>query len=429
MPAHQRKKTGRKPLSKDLPREQIIHDLSPEEKVCACGCELTEIKPETSEQLDIVPAKIIVIQHVCKKYACKSCEDTIKTAKKPAQPIPKSIASPGLLAHVLTSKFQYHLPLYRQEQILNAIGADIARKTLSLWVIRCAQLLQPLVDLLRNDILKYPVAYADETTLQVLKEDGKTAQSKSYLWAFGGGPSDRRCYLYQYHPGREHKIAVDFFKEFEGFVHCDGYQAYDTLSVANPHVKQVGCWYHVRRKFFDAAKVSKKSGMAAWFIKRIQRLSKIESKLKEQALPAEEIKKQRQESAKPIIDKIKNKLDELVDKTPAAGLLGKAINYTLKQWPKLLVYLDDGRLEISNNRMERAMKPFAVGRKNWLFANSTAGAHAAANIFSLIETCKANGVSPYDWLRYTLTQLPACQSDEEYQALMPFNFDSKSKSN
>jgi len=423
IPEHTRKKAGRKSLAKELPRKQIIHDLTADEKVCSCGCGLTHIGDEITEQLDIVPAKIYVIQHVCRKYACKGgCENTIKTAKKPKQPIPKSVAAPGLLAHVLTQKFQYHLPLYRQEQMLKGIGVEILRNTLSLWIIKCGQLFQPLVNLLQDEILSYDIAYADESTLQVLKEENKTAQSTSYMWVFGGGPPERFCYLYQYHPNRKHQIAIDFFNGYKGYLHCDGYQAYDSLSAINKEVVQVGCWYHARRKFTDAAKVSKKTGMADWFIKQIQRLAKVEKVITTDELTPEQAHAYRNEHAPEIIDKIKTKLDELQDKTAPQGLLGKAINYTLSQWPKLVKYLEDGRLEISNNKMERAIKPFAVGRKNWLFANSTNGAHAAANIFSLIETCKAHKVDPYNWLRDTLTKIPACETLEQYEKLMPFNF-------
>lgn len=422
VPEYQRKKAGRKGLAKDLPREQIIYDLSDEEKICSCGCELTPIGDETTEQLDIVPAKITVIQHVCKKYACKQCEETIKTAKKPKQPIPKSVAAPGLLAQVLTSKFQYHLPLYRQEQMLKALGAELSRNTLSLWVIRCAELLQPLVNLMQDEILNYDVSYADESTLQVLKENNKSAESKSYMWVFGGGPPDRFSYVYQYHPNRKHSIAIDFFNEYQGYCHCDGYGAYDAVSVINKQFKQAGCWYHARRKFTDAAKVSKKAGMADWFIKQIQRLAKIEKFITTEKLDAAQTKTYRLEHAPAVIDKIKQKLEALHDKTAPQCLLGKAIHYMQNQWPKLQTYLEDGRLEISNNRMERAMKPFAVGRKNWLFANSVAGAHAAANIFSLIETCKAHKINPYDWLRDTLTKIPACEALEDYEALMPWEY-------
>ncbi len=422
IPEHQRKKRGKKSLDKNLPREIVVHDLSDADKICGCGKALTCIGDDTTEQLDIIPAKIYVIRHVCKKYACNHCKNTIKAAKKPKQPIPKSIAAPGLLAHVLTSKFQFHLPLYRQEKMIQAIGAEIPRNTLSLWVIKCSKLLQPLVNLLQDEILEYDIAYADESTLQVLKEPNKIAQSKSYLWAFGGGPPGRFCYLYQYHSSRKHQIAKDFFHDFKGYLHCDGYYAYDNLAKDNYAVKQAGCWYHVRRKFMDASKVSKKAGMADWFLKQIQRLAKMEKHIKHHKFTPDQTKAYRNEHAPAIIEKIKTKLGELQDQTPEQGLLGKAIHYALRQWPKLQTYLGDGRLDISNNRMERSIKPFAVGRKNWLFANSVDGAHAAANIFSLIETCKAHNVNPYDWLRETLAKIPACETLEQFEALMPFHF-------
>ena len=423
IPVNGRKKSGRKGLPKNLPRERIEYDLTDEEKICDCGCQLVCIGEEITEQLDIVPAQIKVLQHVCKKYACQTgCKDNIKTAKKPKQPIPKSVAAPGLLAQVLTSKFQYHLPLYRQEQMLKAIGAEISRNTLSLWVIRCSQLLQPLVNLLQDEILSYDVSYADESTLQVLKEDNKTAESKSYMWVFGGGSPGRFSYLYQYHPSRQHQIAIDFFTDYQGYLHCDGYGAYDAVSKLNKQVIQSGCWYHARRKFTDAAKVSKKVGMADWFIKQIQRLAKVEKVITTEKQSPEQAKATREKHVPAIMNKIKEKLFELQDKAPPQSLLAKAIYYMQSQWPKLQTYLKDGRLEISNNRMERAMKPFAVGRKNWLFANSVDGAHAAANIFSLIETCKAHEVDPYDWLRDTLTKIPACETLEQYEALMPWQF-------
>ena len=257
---HSRKKHAdtRKPLPEFLPRKQVIHDLSDNDKHCACGCALREIGSVKTEQLEIIPAQLFVIEHIQKKYACKGCEQTLKTAKKPKQPIPKSMAGPGLLAHVLSEKFEFHLPLYRQEKRLQRLGCDIPRATLSQWVIKCAKLLQPLANLLEDEILNHEVAYADETTVQVLKEPNKRAQSKSYLWLYSGGPPDRFVHVGRYHPGRQHSHAIEFFEGFAGYQHCDGYQAYDRLSDMNPNMKQVGCWFHVRRKFVDAAKVGKK---------------------------------------------------------------------------------------------------------------------------------------------------------------------------
>ncbi len=421
VPVHTRKK-GRKPLSKALPREQVIYDLPESEKICDCGCPLIHIGDERTEQLDIIPAKIVVIEHLQKKYACRGCEQTIRTAKKALQPIPKSLAAPGLLAHVLTQKFQFHLPLYRQEQMLQAIGIDIPRATLSLWVIRCAQLLQPLVNLLQDEILTYDVAYADESTVQVLKEPGKTVESTSYLWVFSGGAPERFSVVYQYFPNRAHAIAVDFLGDFKGYLHCDGYQAYDALAEKNRALTQVGCWYHARRKFVEAAKASQKAGIAAWYLKHIQRLAKIEKLITASLVSADQIKTYRNEHAPDIIKKIKEKLDEDIKHVPPQSLLGKALSYTLNQWPKLQTYLCDGRLEISNNRMERMIKPFAVGRKNWLFCNSVEGAKAAAIIYSLIETCKTHQVNGYDWLRDTLTKIPTCETLEQFEALLPFHF-------
>jgi transposase len=305
--------------------------------------------------------------------------------------------------------------------MLHALGIDIPRATLSHWVIKSSQLLQPLVNLQQDKILSYDVAYADESTVQVLKEANKEAQSKSYMWVFGGGPPEAFSICYQYHPSRAHAIATEFFEGYSGYLHSDGYQAYDSLAKLNTTVTLVGCWYHLRRKFSEAAKVSKKSGLSEWFLKQIQRLSKAEKFAVTSKLSYEQIVQLRQEKAKPIIDKIKLKLDEQLSKVPEQSLLGKAIAYGLNQWPKLLSYLKDGRLEISNNRMERAIKPFATGRKNWLFANSVAGAKAAAIIFSLVETCKFHEVDVYHWFRHALENLPNCETVEDFEALLPFN--------
>lgn len=422
IPAHTRKKPGRKPLPKEYPRIEILHDLSDAEKVCACGHPLTCIGDERTEQLDIIPEKIYVLVHVHKKYACSHCEETIKTATKPKQPIPQSIAAPGLLAHVLTRKFQFHLPLYRQEQLLQSIGVDIPRATLSHWVIQCGRLLQPLVNLLEDEIRGYDVAYSDESTVQVLKEPDKPAESQSYMWCFSGGTPNRFSYVYHYHPNRSYQKVIDFFADFKGYLHCDGYQAYDNLKTQYPAITLVGCWYHVRRKFVEAAKVSHQKGLANYFIEQIQKLSKIEKAIQANGFNPNDARSYRQAHAQKTIQKIKTKLDDYQSKVSSQSLLGKAIGYALNQWPKLLTYLKDGRLEISNNRMERAIKPFTIGRKNWLFANSVDGAKAAAIIYSLIETCKAHQVNPYDWLRDTLTQIPNCQTVEAFEVLLPFNF-------
>ena len=421
--SHTRKKTpGRKPLPASLPREQRIHDLKDEEKTCACGHELTHIKDETSEQLEIIPAKVYVIEHVRKKYACKHCEETIKTSPMPAQPIPRSIAAPGLLSHVLVSKFQDHLPLYRQEQMLRRIGVDIPRSTLCLWVIRCAELLKPLMNIIKQQIISYDIAYSDETTIQVLKDPNKGVQSKKYMWLFAGGLPDKFSFYYHYHHARSHDVAVNFFDGYKGYIHCDGFPGYDTLAAKSSDITLSGCLYHARRKFVEIIKVIQaKEGVACDVLKYITLLAKIEEEIKE--FSRENKFNTRLEKAKPVLDELHAYLVAVRPRVLPKSPLGQAVSYTLNQWPKLITYLKDGRLENNNNRSERAIKPFAIGRKGWLFADSVAGAHAAAIIFSLVETCKYHDIEAYDWFRYVLQQIPFCKSTTEIESLLPFNID------
>ena len=416
------KSVGRKPLPENLPREQRIYDLSEEEKQCTCGQRLTHIKDETCEQLDIIPAKIYVIQHVRKKYACKSCEEIIKTASMSAQPIPRSIASPGLLSHVLVSKFEDHLPLHRQEQMLRRIGIDIPRATLCLWVIRAAELFKPMMQLMHKNIINYDVAYSDETTVQVIKEPNKGVNSKKYMWLFSGGAPSKFCFYYRYHHSRSHEVPLDFFDGYKGYIHCDGFPAYDTLSAKFSEIKLSGCLYHARRKFVEIIKVTQaKEGVAHDVLAYIAKLAKIEEEIKK--LNAEDKYNLRLEKSKPLLNDLHHYLIAMQPRTLPKSPLGQAMSYTLNQWPKLLTYLADGRLENNNNRSERAIKPFVIGRKGWLFADSVAGAHAAAIIFSLVETCKHHQVESYDWFRYVLQQLPLCQSSDDVEKFLPFNVD------
>lgn len=421
--SYTRKKTpGRKPLPAELPRIPKIYDLSDPEKVCSCGCMLTFIKDEKSEQLEIIPAKIYVIEHIRKKYACKKCQETIKTATQPLQPIPRSIASSGLLSHVLVSKFVDHLPLFRQEIILRRIGIDIPRATMSLWVIKCAELFIPLIKLMHDRILTYDVAYADETTCQVLKEPNKGVQSKKYMWLFAGGPLEEFVYYYQYHPSRSHDVPANFFEDFAGFLHCDGFPAYDSLATKNKNITLVGCLYHARRKFVEVQKLApNKEGVAAHVVKLIAKLAKLEEEIKNLNLIDKQA--QRLTFAKPLLQELHDYLTINQPTIPPKSLLGQAVSYTLNQWPKILNYLNDPRLDISNNLSERAIKPFVIGRKGWMFANSVAGAHAAATIFSLVETCKYHKIEPYNYFRYILNILPQCQTIDDYEKLLPYKID------
>lgn len=419
VPEYKRKKSGRKPLPKDLPRVQQIYDIPDEDKVCSCGCVLTKIGEDKTEQLDIIPASIQIIEHVNYKYACKSCENTIKTALTPKQPIPRSIASPGLLAYVITSKYKDHLPLYRQESIFQRMGVDIVRNTLAHWVIKSSELLEPIYKLLQYNITTYDVAYADETTVQVLKETDRAAQSKSYMWCFIGGSPDKRSIFYHYDPGRAHTIIEDVLDDFKGYLHCDGYVAYDTYA-SDHDVKICGCWMHARRRFVEVTKVAKSNGVAHNMVALIAKLYAIEKHVKINNLDIDETYRYRQKNTKPILDKIKNVLDDALGKVLPKSALGQAISYCLNQWRKLIRYIDDGRLEIDNGLSERAIKPFVIGRKNWMFSDSVAGVKAGQIIYSIIETCIAHKVEPYAYLRYVMAKLPLVNSMADLEDLLPY---------
>jgi transposase len=244
------------------------------------------------------------------------------------------------------------------------------------------------------------------------------------MWLFAGGASNKFCFYYHYHHSRSHDVALDFFDGYKGYIHCDGFPGYDTLAAKSADIKLSGCLHHARRRFVEIIKVTQaKEGVAHDVLLFITKLAKIEEEIKE--LSTEDKFNLRLEKAKPILDDLHVYLVAVQPRTLPKSPLGQAVSYTLNQWPKLLTYLEDGRLENNNNRSERAIKPFVIGRKGWLFADSVAGAEAAAIIFSLVETCKHHGIEAYDWFRYVLQQLPLCQSDAEVEALMPFNINSE----
>jgi len=420
VPSHTRTKRGRKPLPDTLPRVEAIHELPEDERRCPHdGQPLQVIGEAVSEQLDIVPAKIQVIRHVRKRYAC-DCGQCIRTAPLPAQPIPKSLASPGLLAHVTVSKYQDALPLYRQETILQRIGVDIPRATLANWMIRAGQLVQPLINLLRDQLLACDIVQMDETTVQVLKEAGKTAQSKSYLWLQRGGPPEHPVVLYDYDPGRSQGVPLRLLEGFQGYLQTDGYAGYNAV-VAAQQLTHVGCMAHARRKFSEAVKAqgkNSKAGRAQQGLAWIQKLYRIEAEAR--ALAPEQRKALRQEKAVPVLDQLRAWLDKSLPQVPPGTATGKALHYLHSEWSKLITYLEDGRLEIDNNLAENAIRPFVMGRKNWLFSDSVAGVKSSANLYSLIETAKSNGLEPYAYLREVFTRLPQVETVEDIEQLLPW---------
>ncbi|MEW8028538.1 MAG: IS66 family transposase [Candidatus Thiodiazotropha sp.] len=389
----------------------MIHELADNERYCPHdGKPLAEIGEVSCEQLDIVPAKIRVIRHIRKQYACR-CSHCIKTAALPPQPIPKSMASPGLLAHITVSKYQDALPLYRQESILKRIGVELPRATLANWMIQAGNLIQPLINLLHDRLLSGDIIQMDETPVQVLQEAGKTAQSKSYIWLQRGGSPDQPVVLYDYDPGRSAGVPKRLLEGFSGYLQTDGYDGYNAAVAVNA-LTHVGCMAHARRKFTEAVKAQgkkKQNGKAHRGLKQIQKLYRVEKQA--QTFTPEKRYSHRQQHAQPVLDKLR------------AWLTGKALHYLNNEWSKLIRYLDDGRLEIDNNGAENAIRPFVLGRKNWLFSTSVKGVKSSANLYSLIETTKANGLEPYVYLRYLFTELPKAETVGVIEALLPGNLD------
>lgn len=425
---HSRKKRGRRPLPDNLPRVEIIHDLSEDEKVCQCGCTLSRIGEETCEKLDYQPAKMRVLRHIRYKYACKGCEGVdssepaVKIAPAPVQLLPKSIATEGLLAHIIVSKFADALPLYRQEKIFNRIGVQISRATMANWVVAAAEQCKPLIDWLKNEIRSGPLINIDESPLQVLKEPGRANTTKSYMWVFCGGAPEHPAVLFRYHPTRSGQVALSFLDAYQGHIQSDGFTGYNHLG-KKPGIVHLACWAHVRRQFVEVVKARKKGrhpkGLADEALDYIGKLYLIEKQARSEQMNPDQIYRLRQQESKPILQAFRKWLDEKRPLTPPKGLLGQAINYTLSLWDRLVAYTDNGLLKPDNNTAENAIRPFVLGRKNWLFAGHPNGAAASATFFSLIETAKANGLEPFGYLRYVFEKLPLIQDPDEYRGLLP----------
>jgi transposase len=430
LPTMPAKKRGRKSLPAHLPRKRVEHDLPESEKVCAC-CQgaLHRMGEETSEQLDIIPAAVQVLQHVRFKYACRQCDrhgesSKIVTSVMPAQPIPGSNASPGTLATVLTAKYADGMPLYRQHAALLRGEVEVARGTLASWCIKAGVLLKPLYEAMHQSLLTEPVIHGDETTVQVLKEDGRKAQSKSYMWVYRSAEgSARPVVLFEYQPGRGHEHPERFLKGYVGAIMTDGYAAWRMLG----GLTHLGCMAHVRRKFDEALKAQKHpAGRAREALDMIGKLYHIEAMARKKALPdglteIERLYQWRQEKSRPILDALHAWLVRNQKEVMPQSLIGKAISYAIGQWLYIYRYIDDGRYAIDNNLIEREIRPFATARKAWLFSDSVPGADASAVIYSLMLTCRACDVEPYAWLRHVLTEMPKRQAGDDVTDLLPFN--------
>lgn len=427
-----KKKPGRKSLPEHLDRIIEEHDIAAAEKICACGCEKTHISDVVTEQLDIIPAIVQVIQHRRKQYVCKSCEQGIKTASLPVQPIPKSNASPGLLAHIAVAKYQDGLPLYRMETIFDRLQVNLPRNTLANWMIKSSELLQPIYNIFQDQLLSSGYIHMDETPVQVLKEPDKNPSSKSYMWVRKtGDPSDpdlkKTIVLFDYADSRSGNVVQSLLGDYQGYLQTDDYVGYHKKG-SEEGITMLACFAHARRKFTDAKKSEpklknnkhkiSKADMAIGFIAKLYALEK---RIKDKSTA--EKYQARQQEALPLLAKLKAWADKSALQITPKSALGKAIAYLLKNWVKLNRYTEDGRLNIDNNPVENAIRPFAIGRKNWLFSNSQAGAKASAMLYSIIETAKANNVEPYQYLRTVFTKLPQAKTIEDIEALLPWDIE------
>ena len=420
---YRRGKPKRKPLPDFIPREEVIIDLPEKDRICSHdGSVMEEIGEEVSEKLDIIPAQMRVIRTIRKKYGCKTCGECVKTAPVPPQAIPKGIPTAGLLAFIAVSKYADAIPLYRMEGILQRCKVDIGRGTMAHWMIRVGNLLTPLYNLLDEDLLAGKYVCCDETRVQVLKEKGKKPTTQSYMWVRGrDGPTGPPIVLFDYDPRRGAEVPERLMHDYAGYLQVDGYNGYDRVC-KRKEIIRVGCWSHVHRKFHEAFKASKhgkaNAGKALAFIKR---LCKIEEEIKEKS--TKERYEIRQGKAKPVLEEIYEWLESIVHSVPPKSLLGKALLYTRREWEYLVKYIEDGRLRIDNNFIENAIRPFAIGRKNWMFSYSVEGAKASAMIYSIVETAKANGHEPYSYLRLILQELPKADRLADFEKLLPYNLE------
>jgi transposase len=423
--SHTRVRGRRLPLPDNLPRRDVVHDLPEEEKQCACGHAMEKIGEEVSEKLHYVPATTEVERHIRLKYACKHCEGTqsegihptVRIAPPAPAIIPKSFATPGLLAHILTAKFEDALPFYRQEKQFARIGVELSRTTMCRWAENVYDSAKPLLARMKELLRAGPLLGLDETTVQVHGENGKEDTSKSYMWVARGGPPGKTILWFQYDPGRSGRVARDILGDYGGNVQTDGYAGYDFLD-ENPAIRHAGCWAHARRKFDEAARGSKNSPSSMKAMGMIRKLYRVENEAHD--LDADARLAQRKEKSQPITTEFFAWLEKKTLEINPASLMGKAVGYTFKQKSRLLRFLEDGDIPLDNNLVENAIRPFVVGRKNWLFSGSPDGAEASAGLYSLIETAKAADLDPYWCLRYILEKLPTAEP-EELDALLPCN--------
>ena len=410
----------RAPLPTELPRVEIVHEVPEAARTCGCGTPMVVIGQEVSEQLDIVPMQVRVLRHIRNTYGCPGSIHAPVTAALPAQPLPKSNASPDFLAMLLTVKYVDGLPLTRFESVLDRHGASVPRHTLARWVIGASTMLQPLHNLMRDALFDGPFMHIDETTVQVLKEKDKSPTSNGYMWVQTGGPPDKPVVIYDYDPSRGGDVPVRLLQGYRGYLMTDGYDGYNKVSRTDG-IERLACWAHVRRRFVEAVRVQPKGkrGRADDAVELIGKLYRIERDHKTSTDDARLLA--RQQHSLPVLARLEAWLEKTLPVVTPKSALGTALSYMRDYWSMLTRYTERGDLPIDNNRCENAIRPFVIGRKGWLFCDTPAGANASAVIYSLLQTTKANGLEPYTWLRRVMRDLPAAKTVEEVEALLPWN--------
>ena len=415
-------------IPEGIETKQVEHRLEGEDLICPqCGDTMTEIGKEVVRTLEIIPAQMVVREDVYYTYACQNCnkediETPVVKAPREKNIIPGSFATPEAIAYIITQKFVMGSPLYRQEQEINRKGIKLSRQTMSNWILKATEdYLAPVYEQLHKELLARDILHADETTLQVLHEPGKKPQSDSYMWLYRtGGDTDKPIVLYEYQPGRGAKHPKEFLAGYKGYLHTDGYAGYHDLG---EDITVVGCWAHARRKFDEAVKSlpkgKAKGSSASQGLAYCNLLFGIEQEIADKT--AEQRYEERLKQAKPVLDAMFAWANSRTAAPKSA--LGKAFHYLKEQWPYLTNYLKDGRLEISNNRAERSIKPFVIDRKNFLFANTPKGATGSAIMFSLIQTAIENGLDPYKYLTWLLKQAKDAElaDSNTVKKLLPWN--------
>ena len=419
-----RPKKRQRGFSDDLPRVQIHLTLSDEEKVGAIKTFFTKVK----EELEFIPAQVKVLEYWQEKAVFRYDDgEMIIAAQRSAHPLGKCFASTSLLAHIITSKYADGLPLYRLEGMLKRYGGDVSRSNMAHWVIRLHEVFLPLLNLMREVQVSSDYLQGDETRMPVLKEPGKTAQSDKWMWVIRGGPPDKPSVLFEYDPSRAGTVPVRLLDGFEGVLQADGYSGYNRVCVTN-NLTRIGCFDHARRKFVEASRAAETKGSkkkaaqpskADVALGKIRKLYAIEKSIK--SLDDAGKREARQRLSIPVLDDLKQWLEKNAPRVMAGSLAHKAMTYTLNQWDYLVGYCEDGQLNISNALAENAIRPFAVGRKAWLFADTPQGARASAACYSLVETAKANNLDPYAYLHHVLANIAQADTVEKLEALLPWH--------